>query len=221
MNQTDIIFHQLSGNKFVEVTINASGNAGKPLTFGSGGAIESQPPVYDDIQGPYLASNGAAALTTSQFRDTPLYFPVFTNTSTPPDTAGYMFQMPHRKKLGTPLASIHVHCIPLANGASGASGVDWTLRYYWANQDNNEVPVVSSWTTVSGTMYVSVTDAYKARIHTLATGLQPPSGEAYSSILYATVTRSNADTYAGNVGLSMVDCHFQTEKNGSLTEYTD
>lgn len=51
----------------------------------------------------------------------------------------------------------------------------------------------------------------------------PPTNEGYSSEFYIEVTRRNdgTDTYPGEFALTFGDCHYPSDRNGSVNEFND
>lgn len=187
---------------------------------------------YDDMLGPIQGATGVSALTTEAYRDTAFLMSFFRHSQV--DAINLTFQFCHRKKLGSSLASIHIHCIPMANPAA-PQNVYYSYSYSWQKINGSEYPLSASWTSGNSTMTVGTTDAFKHKIHSIVTNVSAPASEGYSSILLIRLARfgtSPNDTYttnkatppgtaSANLGLLSVDCHYQTERRGSILEATD
>jgi hypothetical protein len=184
---------------------------------------------YEDQQGAVASAVGVSALTEEQYRDTGFLMAFFRHDQD--DTLHLTFQFSHRKKLGTPIASVHIHCIPMVNPAI-PQNVYFGYKYTW--QDiGSEFPSDASWITGNATMTVGITDAFKQRAHGIVVAVPAPIGEGYSSMVLFRLQRLGTnplDTYntnkaggtpAANLGLLYMDCHFQTERRGSLAQFSD
>jgi hypothetical protein len=188
---------------------------------------------YDDQQGPIQAGANIAGITIEAYRDTKMLMPFMRHDQD--DTISLTFQFSHRKKLGSALASIHLHYIPMVNPDDVITKniVYWEYQYVWHNLDA-AVPAVASWTTGNSTLAIGAADAHICRTHDFAVAIAAPGSETYSSFLLLYISRLGSsaaqDTYeAGkadhtaqaNLCIEGVDVHFQADRMGSLAEDTE
>jgi len=189
----------------------------------------------DDLQGNALAAAGAAGLTVEYYRGTTaadFRMAFMANNAT--DIMYFTFQMSHRKKIGAPINSVHIHCIPMGDPASPLV-VRFLTSYYWLPGVGEELPAMAGWTQdVESLLTVSPGDVFKEKIQGLVENIASPDGESYSSILCVKLARtggSGGDTYntnksgggtnAANLGVLYVDVHFPADRDGSVTEFND
>lgn len=186
---------------------------------------------HDDMQGAAQASAGISALTSEAYRDTAFVMPFFRHDQN--DTLSMTFQFSHRRKLGSPLDSIHIHYIPMVNPAA-IENVYFSYSYAWKTTDT-EFPALVSWTSGNATLPIQTTDAFKTLLFSIVTNIAAPANEGYSSILLFRITRLGTDpldtydtdkatppgTAAANLGLLYFDCHYVTDRRGSALESSD
>jgi hypothetical protein len=186
---------------------------------------------HDDMLGAAQASAGISALTSEAYRDTTFIMPFFRHDQN--DTLSLTFQFSHRRNLGSPLDSIHIHYIPMVNPAA-IENVYFSYSYSW-KKANEEFPALVSWVSSNVTMPIQTTDAFKHLYYNLVTNIAAPAVESYSSVLLFRITRlgtDGLDTYdtdkatppgtgAANLGLLYFDCHYITDRRGSVNETTD
>lgn len=178
---------------------------------------------YVDQIGYYQSSSGGSALGNVQYRDTDFKMLFFNGGDT--EISYWTFQFNHNKALNLPVKSIHIHCIPLEAPAGGSDFIEFQVKYFWNAGYMTEIPLASGWTTVSPNVTTEITSdmQYKHMIYNLATDIPAPANEGYSSVLLVNVTRLGAglfDDY-GDLGLLYVDCHYPTDRDGSIYEYSD
>lgn len=187
---------------------------------------------YDDALGMAQVARGSAALTVEAYRDTTFLLPFFRHDQN--DELFFVFQFSHRKKLGSALASIHIHCVPMVDPSVSPQNVYFQYKYTW-QKPGDLFPADASWTAGFSTLSVATGDAFKHVYHNLVTNIAAPASETYSSIMLCMVQRLGTDandtyntdkatppgTAAANLGLLYVDCHYQTERRGSLLETSD
>lgn len=189
--------------------------------------------VHDDMLGNVQQGAGIAALTTEGFRDTPFLLSMMRHDQD--DVICFATQFSHGRKLGSALASIHLHYIPLADPAA-PQVVYFDCRYWWATT-NVAVPANTSWVASNPTITISPGDVHKLKIASLVDGpIAAPVGEGYSSILFIYLARlgtSPNDTYdtakttppgtaQANFAPVYVDVHYLRDgRGGSLLEYSD
>ena len=170
---------------------------------------------WDDLRFP---ANGVSigSLSTPPDVDTDTGLLLFDGNSTN-ETIAILAQMPHRKKLGSPLKP-HIHW---RKTTDAAGGVRWTLRYKWFN--NGEVePAWSS--LITGTL-VSALDPGATQQSTITEfgEIAAPADESLSSMFLCQLGRTPghaSDTYNGaDCLLFEFDLHFQADSIGSRQEY--
>ena len=176
---------------------------------------------FIDSLGNTQSASGSATARQTAYRDTGFTLPGMALN----DTLFLTFQLNHDKRLGDPIKSLHLHFIPTA--ADGGH-VAFAVKYFWATY-NAEIPADSGWTTVSPNpeRAIAVADQYKHRIITLASDLVAPTGEGYSSLLFASIKRvapagsSSYPTNAANILAAYADLHYPKDRDGSIFEYSD
>lgn len=171
---------------------------------------------HDDIQGVLqTALNGSTQYTMRQYRNTGVVMPHIAKT----DIFSMVFQFPHRKRLDTPVDSVHLHYIPISS-ANGNIKINFT--WGWTNHETviaDTLPNVGSieWA-------LQTTDQYKMKIKAIISNLSQPTNETYSSILMVKmqrVTPDGTDWGSGEFALAYMDAHFVSDRLGSYAEYED
>lgn len=168
----------------------------------------------DDVQGILeTALAGVTQYTPRQYRTTGIVMPHIARG----DIFSMRFQMPHRKKLQTAAASVHLHAIPI----SAADG-DIKISYSWGWYNNGSVIPDTLPNSDTATITLASSDQYKMKILTLISSLAAPTTETYSSILFVKCERLTAgDTWGtGEIALAYMDAHFLTNRIGSYNELT-
>jgi len=187
------------------------------------------PSAHDDQQGAVQASAGISALTSEAYRDTAFIMPFFRHDQA--DTLSLTFQFSHKRKLGSPLDGIHIHYIAMVNPAA-IENVYFSYSYSWQTE-GGEFPLLASWTNGNATLPIGTTDAFKNKLFSIVTNIAAPANETTSSILLFRITRLGTDpldtydtdkatppgTSAANLGLQYFDCHFITDRRGSVSEF--
>lgn len=187
---------------------------------------------HDDMQGSVQAAVGVSALTTEGYRDTGFLMPFFRHDQD--DTLYFTFQFSHRKKPGSPIDSVHIHCVPMVAPSSSPQNVYFAYKYSWQKL-GDAFPANASWVASNAVMPVVTADAFEHVYFPIVSNIAAPANETYSSILLFTLQRLGTnimDTYdtnkatppgtaAANLGLLYVDCHYDTERAGSLLETAD
>lgn len=177
---------------------------------------------HDDLQGIVGHATGVSALGTITIRDTG--FPILAFQNANDDIIYYTFQMPHKKRLGEALDSVHLHYyLPTAPTAGDTIMMDY--EWTWFN-NGDTIPATADWTKSSTTITFTGTEAqYSTGIESIISNLTAPVDEEYSSILLVKLTRNStgspSDTYAADLGVLYVDAHFPTDRYGSYNEYAD
>jgi hypothetical protein len=170
---------------------------------------------HDDIQGILqTALTGVTQYTPRQYRTTGVVIPHIARN----DIFSMVFQMPHRKQLGTALDSVHIHFIPVAS----ANG-DIIIDYAWGWYNTGDTVPDTLPNTGSKTITLATTDQYKSKLESLITALSAPGSESYSSVLFVKCTRlTTGDTWGtGEIALAYMDAHYLVDRYGSYNEATD
>jgi hypothetical protein len=178
--------------------------------------------THDDMQGIVGTASGASSLGTVTIRDTG--FPILAFQNANDDVLYMIFQFSHRKKLDTPVDSVHIHYY-LPNAPSAGNTVVFNYEWAWVD-DGDVVPDTSTWTKSSKTHEFVGTEAqYSTGMIKIITNLSAPASEKYSSILLVKIVRNStgdgADTYDSDLGMLYCDAHFIVNGNGSINETTD
>lgn len=177
---------------------------------------------HKDIQGNISTVTGGSALGTLTIRDTGTSILSFQDAND--DVAIGVFQMQHDKKLSTNLDSIHVHYY-LPNAPSAGNTVFFKTEYIWIARSGT-VPALASWSVQYSTITFTGSEAqYSTGYKSVALNLTYPANEDYSSILIFKIIRDSAgvgsDTYASDLGVMYIDCHYISDKIGSYNETSD
>jgi hypothetical protein len=191
-------------------------------------------PKYDDQSIVVQAASGVSALTTEGYREAGRFLMTFFRHNQ--DDAFYAtLQMPHRKKLGSALASVHLHLIPMIDPSSSPEYAYFSTNYAWVLLDGT-LAAPSNWTNSLTQFAVTTGDAFKHKYHPLVTNVAAPGSETYSSILLLEVSRLGSsgganDTYKtnkaapgtvqANLGVLSVDAHVLMDRLGSHLEGSD
>lgn len=164
---------------------------------------------WDDLRFPVTAINppGAASDPDVDATDGTLLFDA---SST--ELVFVQVQMPHRWKLGSPIAP-HVHW---CKTTSAAGTVSWQLEYRWAEIGS----VLSAWSSSDEATLV-VSDGDTAEQHALSsfTQISPPANGVSSMFLMKISRVGGSDTYGADAKLLEFDIHYQIDSRGSDTEY--
>ena len=182
----------------------------------------------DDQQGIIgTALSGSSQWTTEALRDTGFIINWLRHDQD--DFFQMNFQFTHRKKIQSPITSIHLHYMP-AGSVDGNVFISYS--YTWVNIDGT-IPALTSWTTSTVTIPVAGADQYKHKIANIVANILAPSNETASSILLIKCSRlgssSGSDTYtsnktggtaSANFGILYMDAHILTDRAGTDTELT-
>jgi hypothetical protein len=177
-------------------------------------------PAHDDIQGILgTALTGVTAFTPKQIRTTGIVMPHVTSG----DVFSMIFQMPHRKKLGSRLDSVHLHYIPIV---AKDGDIAFTYAWGWYNHDTVIPDTLPNTGTVPD-ITLATTDQYKLKLSFMIQNLTHPGTESYSDILLVKLTAAapadgtNWWTTGNEIAIAYMDAHYITDRNGSLTEASD
>ena len=183
--------------------------------------------VWDDVQGPASAALiGASAPTNEAYRDTTARMTFMRHDQD--DTITITYQLPHRWIPNTEVR-VHLHYIPMVTPA--ADEVAYLEYSYAWGHPNAELPAAASWTT--GNVSLTIPSSGANTFFHKATSLfvDTPTGASESSFLIVRFSRlgtNGADTYttakatgtaAANLAILSVDCHYQSGKEGSVSEF--
>jgi hypothetical protein len=171
---------------------------------------------FDDAQGILGTSlSGANQWTSRQYRNTGLVIPFLANA----DYFTQIVQMPHSKKLGSPVASFHLHWITTA-AVTGTIIWDWAWGFY---NENGTDPIPDTLPNTGQTTWnIAAADQYLPKVTGLINSIPAPTNETYSAILLVRCTR-NGGTFGNNneIGIRYADCHVLKDRVGSENEFYD
>ena len=163
------------------------------------------------------AISGGTQWTTAQINDTGFILGWLLNNST--DFFQVTIQVPHTRKLGSVLDSIHVHFVLESAGTLNETIV-WTPSYTWVKVGDS-IPANASWTSLGTvTQTLATTAAYYYGLFSFGTNIAPPASEGYGGMILFKVTRGNG-THTGRIGILDCDAHSLMDRMGSLNESTD
>lgn len=193
------------------------------------GNIARLQPNHDDIQCLVATVTSSSALGTLAIRDTGFSIPSFQNAND--DIALCTFQMPHRKKLGSALDSIHIHYyLPSAPAAGQTLLFDYAYCWF-KNFDTLGALAAATWVKGTQTVTFAGTEAQYSTglVNVLPNAthatIPAPANEDYSSILLIKITRNStgggSDTYPDDLGILYIDAHYITDRTGSASELND
>jgi len=177
---------------------------------------------HDDMQWVlWTALTWVTTRTPTQYRNTWIVL----NEVASWDVFSMVFQFSHRKRLTTPLDSVHLHFIPKA---AQNWNIAFTYAWWWYNEDT-EIPntLPNIWTTADIALVAA--DQYKCKIRSMVINLAAPASEAYSSILYiklvaaapAAWTNRRSAWGTNRIAIEYMDAHYITDRRWSNNETTD
>lgn len=179
-------------------------------------------PRHDDMLGVIQsAAGGGTAWTFAALGDTGFLMGQLANAST--DIVQLKIQVPHRRKLGTALDSIHLHVVLETAITDAQTVVLDQMSYVWLNV-GDAIPATASWTAISNFTYTAPVDGVAAKTYLLwsiATNIAAPSGEGYGGMLLVKIRRGTGSGYTGDIGILDIDAHTQVDRLGSLLEASD
>jgi hypothetical protein len=128
-------------------------------------------------------------------------------------------QMPHKKKLGAALGSLHLHWITTA-AATGT--VIWDYSWGFYNENGSEPIGDTLPNTGTTTWNITAADQYLPKVRGIIPSIPAPVDETYSAILLVKIAR-NGGTWGNNneIGIRYVDCHVPIDRHGSIEEFSD
>lgn len=188
-----------------------------------GGLIASTrfAPVHDDMLGEVRSAiAGGTQWDTEVITGTNFVVGALKNNSS--DMFQLKIQVPHRRKLSSVLADIHIHYVLQA-----ASNLNDTIifsgKYCW-NQPGSAIPADADWTAFSGDGLTLNLGAVKPvryyGIHDIQTSIPAPANEGYGGELLLMLTRGDG-TYTGKLGILDADAHTIIDRLGSKYEISD
>lgn len=176
--------------------------------------VTTGPNYLDSIGITSTALAGVTTYTNREFRTTDVVLPhIATN-----DILSYTFQVNHDKKLGTPLASFHLHVSPVGSTAASGSTV-FTWKWGWYNPNASIDATLPN--TGSTNIVIAAGTQYKHLVYNIITGITAPASEAYSSFFMVQIQRTTNVNHSTELALLGADCHYITKSFGSKQEYTD
>lgn len=174
--------------------------------------------AHDDMKG-YIttALSGGSQYTTRLYRNIGIAFPFMANA----DVLGFNSQIYHRKQMGQPADSFHIHYIPMGS-ANGTIVFD--VAWGWWNV-NTAIPGTLPNTTTA-TLTLASTDQYIYKIFGLISNIPPPANEGYGSYFLCRITRNGgtwnpAGVNANELCILDADLHVPVDRNGSQYQYSD
>lgn len=183
--------------------------------------------AYDDQQGAFYSAAIGRALTVEAYRNTNSFLPYYRHDRD--DYLTVVLQFTHRKRLGSALASVHLHYIPEVPLLLAAQNVYFYYEYSWQTT-GGVFPALATWTTGNATLTINPADVYKHLLFNIVTNVAAPANEGYSSIMVFTLARlgtSGLDTFttakssgtaAANLAIIGLDQHLIVDRSGSLRE---
>lgn len=178
-------------------------------------------PKYDDLLGKVQsAATGGTAWSLEVITGTVFIAGALANNST--DLVQVTIQVPHRRKLTTILASIHMHYVLQAASTAGETIV-FTGKYCWV-QPGEAIPADASWTAMSSrlTLTLGTHPVRYYSIHDIEENIACPAGvaEGYGGMLLVHIVRGNG-THSGKLVILDVDAHSIMDRLGSTNETND
>lgn len=179
--------------------------------------------AHDDMLGKLrTAVTGASQTTVAQVRDTGFLLEWFAGNAD--DFQQLTIQVPHWRKLGSPLDSLHIHYV-LTTAPNAAETVFLDYAYAWISP-GQAVPALTGWTANTATLtFTGSEGANFYGVFSIVTNVAAPANEGYGGIIMMKITRnafgSPSDTYAGDFGILDVDAHSIKDRMGSAFEVTD
>jgi len=131
-------------------------------------------------------------------------------------------QVPHWRKLGSNLDSIHIHLVNETAIAEGETVVLDEMSYVWL-RIGDAIPAAASWTAISDFTYTAPAGGIAAKTYMLwsiAQDVAPPADEGYGGMLLVKVRRGDG-TATGDIGILDVDAHSIKDRMGSINEASD
>ena len=140
------------------------------------------------------------------------------------DVVQTTIQVPHTRKLGSNLDSIHIHYALQGNSTAGNT-VTFTGKYVWV-QPGNVIPADASWIAMAGaglTLTLGTHLAGYYGIHAIQANVACPAGtsEGYGGMLLISITRTATGTYGARLAILDVDAHTIVDRKGSVNEASD
>jgi len=162
------------------------------------------------------ALGGATTWTPRVFRNTGIVLDHVAKG----DVFTYTIQFNHDKALQANVDDFHLHFAPV--GAITAGQVV-SINYSWGLFPiGSEIPDTLP-NTGNSPITLAVADLNKHKVADIVQNLVISGVEAYSSFLFIRCERLNtaADTYASEIALIGADCHYTTDRRGSLSTYSE
>lgn len=140
------------------------------------------------------------------------------------DVVQATIQVPHTRKLGSILDSIHIHYVLQGNSTAGDT-ITFTGKYVWI-QPGDVIPADASWIAMTGaglTLTLGTHLAGYYNIHAIQASISCPAGaaEGYGGMLLISITRTAPGTYGARLAILDVDAHTIVDRKGSANEATD
>jgi hypothetical protein len=176
---------------------------------------------YDDMLGVISsAAGGGTAWNFAALGDTGF---LMGKLRTSGDIVQLRIQVPHRRKLGSNLSSIHLHVVLETAINENETVVLDQMSYVWLKV-GDAIPASASWTSISNFTFTAPAGGHAAQTYLLwniATNVAPPSNEGYGGMLLVKIRRTTGTTYTGELGILDVDAHSPMDRMGSILDHTD
>lgn len=195
-----------STNDVLNTVMNTNGNGLNVKSLGTN--------YVDSIGVTTTALAGVTTYTLREFRTTDVVLPHLATN----DILSYNIQLNHDKKLGTNLASFHLHLSPVGSTATSGSTI-FTWRWGWYNV-NDTIPATLP-NSGSTTITIEAGSQYKHLVYNIITTMTAPANEGYSSFFLVQLQRTTNVNHSTELALLGADCHYLTKSFGSIQEYSD
>jgi len=189
----------------------------------SGGKNDRFAVGHDDMLGKTRTAISGASLTVlAQIRDTGFILEWLAGNAD--DFQQILIQVPHWRKMGTPLDSLHLHYLTSTAPNAGET-VFLDYAYTWLRVGDT-CPALADWTADTHIHTFAGTEgANYYGMMLIATNVPPPENEGYGGMILLKLTRNafgaGSDTYTGDIGILDIDAHSQKDRLGSYNEASD
>jgi len=181
-------------------------------------------PGHDDMLGRVrTAITGAVQATIAQIRDTGFLLEWLMPNAD--DYEQVTIQVPHRRKIGSLLDSLHIHYVLDDTAPNEGEEVWIDYAYCWISP-GEAVPAIVDWSDGSAVLTFDGTEgAHYYNVFSIETLISPPEDEGYGGMILLKMIRNStgtpSDTYPGAFGVIDVDAHTPVDRLGSFYEFSD
>lgn len=174
-------------------------------------------PRYKDSFG-FLrtALTGATTWTDRAIRNTGVVVPHIAKN----DTFTYNVQLNHDRKFGVDVTDFHLHIVPIGAVTAGqVISIDYEIEIFGFHDTIGDTLLTKS----NSTYTLAAGDQYKHLYFEIKEDILKETTPGVSSFLMVKLSRRNdaTDTYAGEFALLGADCHYITDRDGSIFETYD